>query len=60
MARVKAASRRIVLAAILSVPFLAAAMTFVINPPPSEVGLQVGGGAAVTTVGFAITDADLT
>jgi hypothetical protein len=59
MARVKAASVRFVLAAILSVPFLAAAMIFVINPPPSEVGLQVGGGgAAVTTVAFAITAAN--
>jgi hypothetical protein len=59
MARVKAASVRFVLAAILSVPFLAAAMTFVINPPPSEVGLQVGGaGGAVTTVGFALTAAN--
>lgn len=34
-------------------------MNFAINPPPSEVGLLVGAmGAAVTTVGFAITAAN--
>jgi hypothetical protein len=40
-------------------PLAAPALVFVINPPPNEVGLQVGGaGAAVTTIGFAITAAN--
>ena len=37
----------------------AGAVTFAINPPPNEVGLQVGNpGAGVTTVAFAITPAN--
>lgn len=36
----------------------ALAVTTVLNPPPSEVRLRVGGAAAVTTVAFALTAAN--
>jgi hypothetical protein len=59
MARVKAPFVRLVASAFLAAPCIAHSLTFVVNPPPNEVGLQVGGGgAAVTTVAFAITAAN--
>ena len=59
MARVTSAFSRLLLASHLAAPLVAGAMTFVINPPPNEVGLQVGAaGAASTTVGCAITAAN--
>jgi hypothetical protein len=54
MARVKS----VFLATLLAVPAAAFAVTTVLNPPPSEVRLRVGGAAAVTTVAFTITAAN--
>ena len=54
MARVKRAALAIWLAAAPA----AFAVTTVLNPPPSEVRLRVGGAAAVTTVAFTITAAN--
>jgi hypothetical protein len=54
MARVKS----VFLAILLAVPAGALAVTTVLNPPPSEVRLRVGGAAAVTTVAFTITAAN--
>lgn len=50
-----ARSARYGLLACLALPVTASALVFAINPPPNEVGLQVGNpGAGVTTVAFAI------
>ena len=50
---------RLCAAACVAAPLSASALNFAINPPPNEVGLQVdAAGAAVTTIGFAITAAN--
>lgn len=55
----RAPIRCFLVAAFLSLAPAANALIFAINPPPSEVGLQVdAGGAGVTTIGFAITAAN--
>jgi hypothetical protein len=56
---VNAPFARLCAAACVAAPLAASALNFAINPPPSEVGLQVdAAGAGVTTVGFAITAAN--
>jgi hypothetical protein len=45
-------------AALLLAPAAALAVTTVLNPPPSQVRLRVGGAGGVTTVAFTLTAAN--